>query len=109
MNLSTLDLEQEIQSNTRSRFHNVIRKNCVHATKAMATTCRQLKDALAEHGILILSEVTWTIDCYYLYFGLIVGCWHVGNGTVYPLFPAAVWMEALSEACFASFGFSKGS
>jgi acyl transferase domain-containing protein/acyl carrier protein len=109
MTFTTLDLETEIRHDFRSGFNIIIATNCTHATKSRVTSCRRLKDALAEHGILILSEVTRTIDWYDMCFGLLDGWWLAGNGTEYPLQPASVWMDALSEACFASFGFSKGS
>lgn len=109
MSFTTLDLEAEMRHDFRSGFNIIIATNCTHATKSRVTSCRRLKDGLAEHGILILSEVTRTIDWYDMCFGLLDGWWLAGNGTEYPLQTASVWMDALSEACFASFGFSKGS
>jgi acyl transferase domain-containing protein/SAM-dependent methyltransferase len=109
MNFTTLNLEEEMRHDFRSRYHIVISTNCVHATKNRATSCCRLKDALAEQGILVLSEVTQIIDWYDICFGLLDGWWLAGNGTEYPLQPAPVWMDALSESCFASFGSSKGS
>jgi acyl transferase domain-containing protein/acyl carrier protein len=108
MSFTTLNLEEEMRHDFRSRYHIVISTNCVHATRSRATSCCRLKDALAEQGILILSEVTQTIDWYDICFGLLDGWWLAGNGTEYPLQPAQVWMDALSESCFASFGYSKG-
>jgi acyl transferase domain-containing protein/acyl carrier protein/SAM-dependent methyltransferase len=108
MSFTTLNLEEEMRHDFRSRYHIVISTNCVHATRSRATSCCRLKDALAEQGILILSEVTQTIEWYDLCFGLLDGWWLAGNGTEYPLQPARVWMDALSESCFASFGYSKG-
>jgi acyl transferase domain-containing protein/SAM-dependent methyltransferase/acyl carrier protein len=109
MNFTTLNLEEEMRHDFRSRYHIVVSTNCVHATSNRATSCCRLKDALAEQGILVLSEVTQTIDWYDLSFGLLDGWWLAGNGVEYPLQPAPVWMDALSESCFASFGSSKGS
>lgn len=108
MNFVTLDLEVEMRHDWRSQYHIIISTNCVHATKNRSTSCCRLKDALAEQGIMILSEVTTVIDWYDLAFGLLDGWWLAGNGTEYPIQAAPVWMDALSESCFASFGYSKG-
>ncbi|KAH7413722.1 hypothetical protein DE146DRAFT_4067 [Phaeosphaeria sp. MPI-PUGE-AT-0046c] len=108
MSFVTLDLETEMRHDWRSQFHIIISTNCVHATRNRSTSCCRLKDALAEQGIMILSEVTHVIDWYDLAFGLLDGWWLAGDGTEYPIQPAPVWMDALSESCFASFGYSKG-
>lgn len=108
MNFVPLDLEVEMRHDWRSQFHIIISTNCVHATKNRSTSCCRLKDALAEQGIMILSEVTKVIDWYDLAFGLLDGWWLAGDGMEYPIQPAPVWMDALSESCFASFGYSKG-
>lgn len=108
MNFTSLDLEVGMRHDFQSKYHIIISTNCVHATKDRATSCGRLKNALAEQGILILSEVTRVVDWYDLVFGLLDGWWYAGNGTEYPIQPASVWMDALGESGFASFGFSKG-
>ena len=109
MTFTVLDLEKDVPHDFRSQFHIIVGTNCVHATSSRTTSCRRLKEALANDGILIISEVTDIIDWYDLCFGLLDGWWLAGNGTEYPLQPSTVWKEAFLEAGFSSFGCSKGS
>ena len=107
MSFDTFDLEKEVQDKFRNQFDIVIGTNCVHATTDKTASCRRIYEALADDGVVILSEGTEALDWFDICFGLLDGWW-VAKDVTHPIQPASKWMETLQTAGFRSTGFSSG-
>lgn len=108
MDFALLNLEKEIPESWRGKYDLVLGANVVHATSDRTATCRRLRAALREGGILVLSEITRVINWYDICFGLLDGWWLAEGGKGYPIQGAEAWMETFRAAGFARVGFSKG-
>ncbi|KAF2008704.1 ketoacyl-synt-domain-containing protein [Aaosphaeria arxii CBS 175.79] len=109
MRFAVLDLENHVKDEFKHAFDIVISTNCVHATSDRERSCRRIWDTLTDDGIVILSEVTKSIDWFDMCFGVLEGWWLAGRGSEHPLQSTAVWMAAFKNAGFLSLGFSQGS
>ncbi|KAL8726230.1 MAG: hypothetical protein Q9166_006855, partial [cf. Caloplaca sp. 2 TL-2023] len=109
MEFATFNVENEVPEAFRNGFDIVISANCIHATMNRVSSCRKLRDMLADGGIVILSEVTRVINWYDICFGLLDGWWLAEGGSAYPLQPAQAWMSTFEQAGFESRTFSRGA
>ncbi|KAI4956605.1 Type I Iterative PKS [Alternaria rosae] len=108
MQFRTLNLEVEPPTDMVGRFDVVISTNCVHATANRTETCRRIKHMLNPHGVLVLSEITTIFDWHEAVFGLLDGWWLAVDAT-HAIQPAAVWMNFMHQAGFASATYSQST
>ncbi|KAI4669819.1 Type I Iterative PKS [Alternaria viburni] len=108
MQFRTLNLEVEPPTEMVGRFDVVISTNCVHATANRTETCRRIKHMLNPHGVLVLSEITTIFDWHEAVFGLLDGWWLAVDAT-HAIQPAAVWMNFMHQAGFASATYSQST
>lgn len=108
MQFRTLNLEVEPPTDMVGRFDVVISTNCVHATANRTETCRRIKHMLNPHGVLVLSEITTIFDWHEAVFGLLDGWW-LAVDAIHAIQPAAVWMNFMHQAGFASATYSQST
>ena len=101
-----LDIEQPIdgQGFENGSFDLVVACNCLHATKVMSNTMRNVRKLLKPHGKLCLIEVTQPSLVGGLVFGTLPGWWlgAAEDGRVdSPLLSIEQWAATLSENGFS--------
>lgn len=101
MEFMVLDIEKPVPASMFQSYDLVISSNCIHATRDLATSCKNIQDLIRpEGGMLCLLELTrplaW-LDCV---FGLLDGWWRFGDGRRYALIDEERWKGTLTGAGF---------
>lgn len=100
MAFAVLDVERAPPPDMRGAFHLVVSSNCIHATKDIRASSRNLQRLLRDDGALCLLELTrplaW-LDCV---FGLLDGWWRFEDDREYVLADERRWESVLLDAGF---------
>ena len=104
---SVLDAEKpfEAQGVPARAFDLVVASNVLHATRDLAATLRNVREALAPGGLLVLLEGTKAHAWVDVTFGLTEGWWRFEDTKLrgaYPLLGAERWQTLLREVGFTA-------
>ncbi|CAJ2505236.1 Uu.00g126300.m01.CDS01 [Anthostomella pinea] len=97
---SVLDVETTPPAHLRGQYHVVLSSNCIHATKDLVTSSRNIRNLLRDDGIVCLLELTrniYWLDCV---FGLLEGWWLFNDGRRHALADEFLWQKTLMAAGF---------
>jgi len=77
MEFKQLDIEKDVtrQGFQEGHFDIIVAANCLHATRNIRSTLRQVKRMMRKGGFLILNEASATQDFLTMTFGLLDGWW----------------------------------
>lgn len=109
MDFCTLDLEKEPPAVLQAKYDLVLGTNVVHATSHITRSCTRIKSMLRKDGLIVLLELTRTINWFDLVFGLLSGWWSAEDGRNYPLQTPQAWVDYLQAAGFGPCRWTAGS
>lgn len=95
-----LDVEQDPPERLIGSYDIIFASNCVHATKNLLVSSRNIRKLLRPGGFLCLLELTrqlYWLDCV---FGLLDGWWMFEDGRKHVLADEYLWKRTLMEAGF---------
>ncbi|KAG4435795.1 hypothetical protein IFR05_008716 [Cadophora sp. M221] len=108
MDFQTLDLEKVSPSQMTGKYDLVLGSNVVHATADITRSCAKINSFLRNGGLLVLLELTHTLNWFDLVFGLLTGWWGATDGRTHALQTAETWRGLLKDAGFGEFACSGG-
>ncbi|RDH27595.1 hypothetical protein BDQ94DRAFT_175511 [Aspergillus welwitschiae] len=106
MEFNVLDIEQEPPS--ANQYDLVISTNCIHATRNLTATTKNIHKLLKEGGILCLVELTRNLPWFDLVFGLLEGWWLFNDGRQHALAHELFWKDSLRQAGFSYINWTTG-
>ena len=109
MEFQTLDIEKSPPDSFIGHFHTIISSNCIHATKNLVATGKNIRQMLRPDGFLALVELTRNIPWFDLVFGLLEGWWLFDDGRKHALANEWLWDSNLRSAGFKHVSWSDGS
>lgn len=97
---AVLDVEKAPPQEHIGRYDVVVSSNCIHATRDLLVSSRNLRKLLRDDGVLCLLELTrniYWLDCV---FGLLEGWWLFEDGRKHALASETLWKDTLLRAGF---------
>ncbi|EMR67039.1 putative polyketide synthase protein [Eutypa lata UCREL1] len=105
----TFDIESPPPVDLRHSQHIVIATNCVHATRNLATSTRNIHDVLRPDGMLLMLEMTQQLLWVDLVFGLVEGWWLFDDGRKHALSPPSLWKQTLHSVGYGHVDWTGGT
>ncbi|KAB5575255.1 hypothetical protein GE09DRAFT_990386 [Coniochaeta sp. 2T2.1] len=109
MRYAVLDIEQEPPAKFLNQFDIVISSNCIHATRDLVRSCRNINKTLRRDGVLCLVELTRNVCWLDLVFGLLDGWWLFEDGRKHVLATEILWQKQLAQAGFGWIDWTVGA
>lgn len=98
MEFVTVDLEKEPPASMHARYDIIISSNCVHATRNLVRSCKNIHNYQRPDGILCLVELTRNLFWFDLVFGLLEGWWLFDDGRKHALASEHLWETTLLQS-----------
>lgn len=109
MKYSTVNIELEPPPQYHGQFDVVLSTNCIHATRDLPASLKNINKLLRSHGFVALVEFTSRMFWFDLVFGLLEGWWRFEDGREYVLAPPQFWDKCLRESGFQHVSWTGGS
>lgn len=88
--------------------HIVLATNCVHATRDLSVSTRNIHQLLRPDGFLLMLEMTVQVPWVEFTFGLIEGWWLFEDGRTHALSPATYWEKVLRSVGYGHVDWTEG-
>ncbi|KAF2963063.1 hypothetical protein GQX73_g10517 [Xylaria multiplex] len=109
MKYATINIEKEPPAQYAGQFDIVLATNCIHATRALGDSLKNIYKLLRPNGLVSLVEFTSRIFWFDLVFGLLEGWWRFDDGRSYVLASAEHWERCMRGAGFTDITWTGGS
>lgn len=109
MRYATIDIETKPPLDMCGEYDVVLSTNCIHATRNLGDSLRNIASLLKPHGFVSLVEFTSRFYWFDLVFGLLDGWWLFDDGRPYVLAPPEFWAQAMRGAGFGHVSWTGGS
>lgn len=107
MSFEVLDVEK-VPEKYKGAFHSVISTNCIHATRDLALSLKNIKGMLRDDGVLTLIEITRNQFWLDVVVGLFEGWWLFEDGRGHALVDEKHWEREMRGAGFSEVLWSDG-
>ncbi|KAK4462847.1 hypothetical protein QBC42DRAFT_174989 [Cladorrhinum samala] len=107
MSFEVLDVEK-VPDKYKGAFHSVISTNCIHATRDLASSLKNIRGMLRDDGALTLIEVTRNQFWLDVVVGLFEGWWLFEDGREHALVDERHWEGEMRGAGFSEVLWSDG-
>lgn len=108
MKFRPLDIEAEPDEKLLQSQHIIMATNCVHATRNLSVSLKNINSMLRPDGFLMLLEMTEQAPWCDFIFGLLEGWWLFEDDRDYVLAPAEYWERTLLSAGFGHVDWTEG-
>ncbi|GAQ08086.1 hypothetical protein ALT_5407 [Aspergillus lentulus] len=108
MEFKVLNMETEPDAKLLESQHIVLATNCVHATRDLAVSLKNLHRILRPEGFLVMLEMTQQVPWVDFVFGFIEGWWLFEDGRSYVLQPASYWERVLHSVGYGHVDWTAG-
>ncbi|KAK7733712.1 Type I Iterative PKS [Cytospora paraplurivora] len=108
MKFKSLDIEAQPDEKFLQSQDIIMATNCVHATRDLSTSLKNINLMLKPNGILILLEMTEQAPWCDFIFGLLEGWWLFEDDREYVLAPAEYWEQVLQSVGFGHVDWTEG-
>ncbi|KXS94994.1 hypothetical protein AC578_1521 [Pseudocercospora eumusae] len=108
MKFQVLDIESPPEKTLVHSQHIVLANACVHATRSLPVSVRNIHDMLCPDGMLILLEETEQLPWVDFVFGLLEGWWLFEDGRTHAQVSAPHWEQVLRDAGFGHVDYTDG-
>lgn len=100
MRYATIDIETKPPLELCGQYDVVLSTNCIHATRNLGESLKNIASLLKPHGFVSLVEFTTRFYWFDLVFGLLDGWWLFDDGRPYVLASPEFWAQAMRGAGF---------
>ncbi|GFG15645.1 conidial yellow pigment biosynthesis polyketide synthase [Aspergillus udagawae] len=108
MEFKVLNMETEPDAKLLESQHIVLATNCVHATRELAVSLKNLHRILRPEGFLVMLEMTQQVPWVDFVFGFIEGWWLFEDGRSYVLQLASYWERVLHSVGYGHVDWTAG-
>ncbi|KAL4934792.1 hypothetical protein BDV06DRAFT_229446 [Aspergillus oleicola] len=108
MKFTVQDIEKPVPSELSGKQHIVIASHCVHATRSLTASTRNIRGALAPEGFLMMFEMREAWPALDLPFGLYEGWWLFEDGRSHAYTDHRVWERCLTDAGYGGVRWTEG-
>jgi acyl transferase domain-containing protein/thioester reductase-like protein/acyl carrier protein/SAM-dependent methyltransferase len=108
MEFKVLNIESEPNTALLQSQHIILATNCIHATRDLNISLKNMRDILRPDGFLIMLEMTEQVPWVDFIFGLLEGWWLFEDGRDYVLQPATYWEKVLYSVGYANVDWTEG-
>ncbi|KUI67806.1 Conidial yellow pigment biosynthesis polyketide synthase [Cytospora mali] len=108
MKFKPLDIEAQPDEKLLQSQHIIMATNCVHATRDLSISLKNINRILKPNGFLILLEMTEQAPWCDFIFGLLEGWWLFEDDREYVLAPAEYWERTLHSVGFGHVDWTEG-
>ncbi|KAK6215493.1 polyketide synthase protein [Colletotrichum tabaci] len=109
MEYKVVDVEKDPAPEFLGAYDVILSTNCIHATRDLVASTRNIRRMLRPDGLLCLVELTRNLYWFDLVFGLLEGWWLFEDGRQHALAGEERWEQALQKAGFAWVDWSRSS
>ncbi|KAJ5608144.1 type I iterative polyketide synthase [Penicillium hordei] len=108
MDFKPLNMENEPDAKFLQSQHIILATNCIHATRNLSVSLKNLHRILRPDGALIMLEMTEQVPWCDFIFGLLEGWWLFEDGRDYVLQPANYWEKVLHSVGYGHVDWTEG-
>ncbi|KAK5631812.1 hypothetical protein RRF57_007526 [Xylaria bambusicola] len=108
MKLAVQDIERPPSDGLAGQQHIVIASHCVHATRSLTDSTRNIRQALRPNGFLMTFEMKEAWPALDITFGLYEGWWLFEDGRTHEYTQPEVWQRSLAEAGYGAVDWTDG-
>ncbi|KAI1367017.1 hypothetical protein F5Y08DRAFT_350345 [Xylaria arbuscula] len=109
MKYTTINIEKEPPAELQGKFDIVLSTNCIHATKDLGNSFRNINKLLQPQGFVSVVEFTKRLYWFDIVFGLLDGWWMFDDGRPYVLTCPEFWDERMKQSGFGHVSWTGGS
>ncbi|KAI0530048.1 hypothetical protein GGR58DRAFT_494846 [Xylaria digitata] len=109
MKYATINIEKEPPAQYAGHFDIVLATNCIHATRSLGDSLKNIYKLLRPNGLVSLVEFTSRMFWFDLVFGLLEGWWRFDDGRSYVLASTECWERSMQDAGFTGITWTGGS
>lgn len=109
MDFMVLDVEKAAPQRHLGQYHTIISTNCIHATRNLVQSTKNIRQMLREDGFVALVEFTRNMFWFDLVFGLLEGWWLYEDGRKHVLADEWFWNQSMRAAGFKHVTWSDGT
>jgi thioester reductase-like protein/SAM-dependent methyltransferase/acyl carrier protein len=108
MRFEVLDMEKSPSTELLHSQHAVLATNCVHATRSLAVTTKNIHELLRPDGFLVMLEMTDVLPWVDLVFGLTEGWWLFTDGRSHACVRPTAWKTTLQSNGYGHVDWTEG-
>ncbi|KAJ5634594.1 type I iterative polyketide synthase [Penicillium herquei] len=108
MEFKALNMETEPDAKLLQSQHIILATNCIHATRNLSISLKNLHRILRPDGALIMLEMTEQVPWCDFIFGLLEGWWLFEDGRDYVLQPPTYWEKVLQSVGYGHVDWTEG-
>ncbi|KAL4994636.1 hypothetical protein BDV10DRAFT_188837 [Aspergillus recurvatus] len=108
MEYQVIDIEKQPADALIGKFHAVISTNCIHATRNLEISTRNIHRMLRPDGFVALVEFTRNMYWFDLVFGLLEGWWLFEDGRPHVIASEHFWNTSMRKAGFQHVSWTDG-
>jgi acyl carrier protein/nucleoside-diphosphate-sugar epimerase/SAM-dependent methyltransferase len=109
MEFRALDIEKPPAPDLLHSQHIILATNCVHATRSLLNSTKNIHDILRPDGLLLMLEMTETLPWVDLAFGLLEGWWLFDDGRRHALASPSLWEKTLQSVGYGYVDWTEGN
>jgi acyl transferase domain-containing protein/acyl carrier protein/nucleoside-diphosphate-sugar epimerase/SAM-dependent methyltransferase len=109
MEFRTLDIEKPPAPDLVHSQHIILATNCVHATRSLLNSTKNIHEILRPDGLLLMLEMTETLPWVDLAFGLLDGWWLFEDGRRHALASPTLWEKTLQSVGYGHVDWTEGN
>lgn len=108
MEFKVLDIESEPGAKFLQSQHIILATNCVHATRNLSISLKNINRILRPDGFLMVLEMTEQAPWCDFIFGLLEGWWLFEDDRDYVLMPATYWEKTMHSVGYGHVDWTEG-
>lgn len=108
MQFTVIDIEKNPLEGFTDRYHAIISTNCIHATRNLVLSAKNIRKMLRRDGFVSLVEFTRNMFWFDLVFGLLEGWWLFEDGRGHVLADEMFWGKCLKAGGFKHVAWTEG-
>ncbi|EAW12049.1 putative polyketide synthase [Aspergillus clavatus NRRL 1] len=108
MEFKVVNMETEPDAKFFESQHIILATNCVHATRNLSISLKNLHRMLRPEGFLVMLEMTEQVPWVDFIFGFLEGWWLFEDGRNYVLQPASYWEQVLQSTGYGHVDWTAG-
>ncbi|KAI1171111.1 putative polyketide synthase [Nemania sp. FL0916] len=108
MKFAVQDIEKAPSDELAGQQHIIIASHCVHATRSLTDSTRNIRKALRPEGFLMMFEMREAWPALDIPFGLYEGWWLFEDGRTHAYTQPEVWQRSLTEAGYGAVDWTDG-